>query len=188
MFPLLAFFEEEEELCSNQWLRWDLGIPGAFKVLILELTFADTAQNVTLYLPHFSTLAGKEERGGGLLAVHADAEIPSHPWHFCVFSAASLRYEGVRRTLSYYNFHARKARKEPPHLCMVTNYNCTKTLHRSSMMDTTLHVCRSDFHSVFPSFWIKLLWNKKEETLKINICPTFQPWALQKLGKGTTEN
>lgn len=115
MFPLLVFFEKEE-LCSNQWLRWDLGIPGAFKVLILELTFGDTAQNVTLYLPHFSTLAGKEETGGGLLAVHADAKILSYPWHFCVFSAASLRWEGVRCTLSYYNFHAQKARKEAPSL------------------------------------------------------------------------
>lgn len=89
-----------------------MGIPGAFKVLTLELTFGDRAQNVTLYLPHFSTLAGKEERGGGLLAVHADAKILSLPCHFCVFSAASLRCEGVRRTLSCYNFHAQKARKE----------------------------------------------------------------------------
>lgn len=85
-------------------VKMRLGIPCTFKIIILELTPGDIPQSVTFHLSHFSSLAGKEKRGCGLLVVHVGAEMISHPLASPCLPAsfrsptAPLRYAGVRCT------------------------------------------------------------------------------------------
>lgn len=83
------FFEWEEERCSSQWLKQDLGIPCALKILILEMAFVDASQSVTLRLSHFPMLAGKNTDRDCWL----HKEVPkclALRWHFCVFSTITI--------------------------------------------------------------------------------------------------